>query len=80
MTTGNQDDPNSSDITLGDFLDDLTISLDRAYLGVRLGDLFLSGGKFANPFLRTDLVWDGDVNPQGAGARYTYSGSQSVTP
>ena len=80
VTTGNQDDPNSSDVTLGEFLDDFTISLDRAYLGVRLGDLFLTGGKFANPFLRTDLVWDGDVNPQGAGARYTYSGSQNITP
>jgi hypothetical protein len=78
VATGDPDDPNSSDVTLGQFLDDLTISLDRAYLGMTYGGLYLTGGKFANPFIRTDLVWDGDVNPQGAAGRYTYQGSQTV--
>lgn len=68
VTTGDSDDPNSSDITLGSFDDDLQISLDRAYASYQ-GERFRAlGGKFANPFLTRELVWDGDVNPQGVAA------------
>lgn len=80
VTTGNPDDPNSTDVTLGNFLDDLNISLDRLYLGLTYKDFFLVGGKFPNPFLRTDLVWDGDVNPQGAAGSYRYAGYEIVVP
>ncbi len=68
LVTGDPDDPNSSDVTLGDFVDDLTVSLDRAYLNYAGDSWNVVGGKFANPFERTDLVWDGDVNPTGAAA------------
>lgn len=69
VATGPRSDPNSTDITLGDFADRLEISVDRAYLELKQGGAFLTGGKFANPFTTTELVWDGDVNPQGvAGA------------
>ena len=79
LATGSSDDPNTADVTLGNFVNDLEISLDRVYLEMRYQNLFLTGGKFANPFLRTDLVWDGDVNPQGAAASYTFSGSDKIT-
>ena len=71
ITTGDPDDPNSADVTMGDFVDDLTVSLDRAYARYRRNDLELVGGKFAMPFTRTELVWDGDVNPYGLAARKT---------
>lgn len=70
LATGDPDDPNTTDLTLTDFVDDLTVSLDQVYARLRLGDLTLWGGKFANPFRRTDLVWDGDVSPQGLAATY----------
>ena len=70
LTTGDPDDPNSSDVTLSNFADDLEISLDQAYAQARFASAQVWGGKFPLPFTRTDLVWDGDVNPQGIGASY----------
>jgi hypothetical protein len=80
LATGDPDDPNTTDVTLGAFLNDLTISLDRAYVEFNYKNIFLTGGKFGNPFLSTELVWDGDVNPQGFGASYTFSGLGKITP
>lgn len=70
VVTGDGDDPNSSDVQLSNWDDDLQISLDLAYAQFNFGDLKVYGGKIPNPFTRTDLVWDGDVNPQGASAVY----------
>ena len=80
VTTGDPGDPNTADVTLGSFLDDLAISLDLAYLDVHRDGFYAAGGKFANPFQRTDLVWDDDVNPQGATASYTLKRSKKFTP
>jgi hypothetical protein len=80
LATGSPDDPNTTDITLGDFVNDLTISLDRAYLEMSYKNLFLTGGKFANPFRTTELLWDGDVNLQGFGGSYTFSGAKKIIP
>jgi len=66
LATGSQDNPNTTDVTIGNFNDDLQVSLDLAYLTYASGRVALTGGKFRNPFLKTDMVWDGDVNPQGA--------------
>ena len=70
LATGDPDDPNSSDVTLSNFADDFDVSLDQAYAQFKLANADLWGGKFPVPFMRTDLVWDGDVNPQGVGAKY----------
>lgn len=70
FTTGDPDDPNSTDITLSNFNDDLQVSLDQIYARFKLGQLQLHAGKFPLPFIRTDLVWDGDVSPQGASASW----------
>ena len=80
LATGSPDDPNTADVTLGDFVNDLTVSLDKLYMEVLYKNLFLTGGKFGNPFLRTDLVWDGDVNPQGASGSTTVPGSKQIMP
>jgi hypothetical protein len=80
LATGSKDDPNTADVTLGAFVDDIEVGLDRLYLALNHQGLSLTGGKFANPFIRTDLVWDGDVNPQGAAASYTFSGDGAITP
>ncbi len=40
--------------------------LSRAYVGWKPMDgLTFIGGKQANPFYTTDMVWDGDINPTG---------------
>lgn len=70
LATGDPGDPNSTDITLTGFDNDLAVSLDQAYLRGTFGNLTANGGKFAQPFVRTELVWDGDVPIQGVAASY----------
>jgi hypothetical protein len=80
LATGSSDDPNSTDVTLSDFVNDFEISLDKLYIEMNRYNFSLSAGKFANPFQRTDLVWDGDVNPQGLAGSYTFKGSKFFIP
>lgn len=81
LTTGSSDDPNSTDVTLGSFVDDLEVSLDRAYLQFAYRSLVLTGGKIPNPFLRaTEVIWDGDVNPNGLAGSYTVPDAGTITP
>jgi hypothetical protein len=77
--TGSPGDPNSTDITLGQFVDDLAFSLDLASIELTRPHWALYGGKFTNPFLTTELVWDGDVNTAGVGGRGMLGNKESVT-
>ncbi len=80
MSTGDADDPNSVHVTLSDFVDDFEVNLSRMYARLDFDNgVSLVGGKFANPFMRTDLVWDGDVNPQGAAAMYSFQPASGIT-
>lgn len=72
LETGDPNDPNSGYVTLSDFADDLDISLSRIYAQWTLGNVTLYGGKFPKPFYSTDLLWDGDVNLAGYGAKWKY--------
>ena len=53
--------------------DDYSIHLARAYVGYTNGDFTFVGGKQKNIFYTTDLVWDGDINPQGLTEQYLWS-------
>ena len=54
--------------------DDYGIYLARAYVAWQpRNDLKFVAGKQRNPLYTTDLVWDGDINPQGLAELYTYS-------
>lgn len=78
LVTGDPDDPNSADITLSNFADDFNIAFDQAWVRYANGPLALVAGKFPQPFMRTDLVWDGDVSPQGIAATYVlHTGGES---
>src|SRR5262249_27326176 len=79
LVTGDDDDPNSTDVQLSNFNDDLQTTLDLAYAQLTLGDVRLFGGKLPQPFARTDLVRDSDVTPQGAAATYRKSLGQRST-
>lgn len=66
ITTGSTSDPVSTNATLGDSMNKDTIVLDRIYIKYRpLPELTLWGGRFANPWLSSDLVWDNDLNFEG---------------
>lgn len=64
----------STNETLGDGFANDTVYFDRAYINWSpLNGLDLMGGKIKQPWEQVSggLVWDGDVNPEGAAARYT---------
>jgi hypothetical protein len=71
IATGDPDDPNSTDVTLGNFADDFPVSLDQAWIRYRSGGLAAYAGKFPQIFQRTDMLWDSDISLQGVGAAYT---------
>ena len=71
ITTGNTSDPVSTNQTLGNTGNKYSLVLDRAFLKLRpVDDLTLWGGRIPNPFFSTDLVWDDDVNFEGAAVSY----------
>jgi len=80
VATGARGDPNTTDVTLGDFVDKIEISLDRVNLEFKYKDVFFSGGRILNPFVKGQLVWDDDVHPAGLGWSYTISRSKRVIP
>ncbi len=77
LVTGEAGDPNSSHVTLGDGFDSIDLNLDRAFATWRpksAPGLWLTGGKFAHAFhlnpVYGELLWDGDVQPEGLFAGY----------
>ena len=71
LATGDPNDPNTTDITLSGFDNKLQASLDQAFIRAKFGHLQIDVGRIAQPFTRTELVWDGDVSPEGISAAYT---------
>lgn len=74
LATGNETDPVSTNDTLGDTFNKDTATFDLGYVRWKplaestlwTGDLNLTLGRMPNPFDSSDLVWDRDVNPEGA--------------
>ncbi len=80
LATGNTTNPVSTNQTLGTTLNKDTFVLDRAFLMYQPADwMTLSVGRFANPWLYTDLVWDDDIAFDGAAARFTPELSKSLS-
>jgi hypothetical protein len=64
----------STNETMGDGFANDTVYFDRAFINWQpIKGLELIGGKIAQPWQQVSggLVWDGDVNPEGAALRYT---------
>lgn len=67
LATGSFNNPLSTNQTLGNNFNRWTVGVDRAYATLAPLDwLTFSGGRIANPFLSTDLVWHPDLNFDGA--------------
>lgn len=70
LETGSAADSGNQSFLSGN--DDYGLYLARAYVSYRYSnELYFLGGKFRNLFYTTDLVWDGDINPQGLAESYT---------
>lgn len=58
--------PGSGDQALSDFFTRKTLSLDQVYISFKPQRHFnFTAGKFENPFLHTELIWDDDVSFEG---------------
>jgi len=73
LATGD-DNPRSTNVTLGDDFSGLDIRIRKAYAEYRPWDwLRTVGGKFSNPlFQPKDMLWDTDVTPEGVAANLQY--------
>ena len=50
------------------------INVGQAYLGYKgFPDITLTGGKMPNPIVPTLMVWDADINPEGAAEQWKHS-------
>ena len=71
LATGNTTNPVSTNATLGDSLNKKNFLLDLGYLKwTPAKSLTFWGGRFANPWFGSDLVWDPDVNFDGVAFSY----------
>jgi hypothetical protein len=72
LTTGSTTDPTSTTQSLGQYDNKYTFTLDRAFLkfhsDTRLPWLTASAGRIPNPFFGTNLVWNDNLNFEGAAA------------
>lgn len=75
LATGSADDPVSRNQTLTEGFTPKDILLDYAFVDwhpAQIEGLSLLGGKLINPFEAvTDVIWDGDVTPEGGAVKYT---------
>ncbi|MEN8181869.1 MAG: putative porin [Myxococcota bacterium] len=93
VTSGSPDDPRSTNQTFGssdDFNND-PFNIDQAYLTFTaprdwLGEestFSATGGKMSNPLRwkngKDYMLWDGDITPEGAAAKYQYRPSEPWT-
>jgi hypothetical protein len=73
VSTGNEDDPVSTNDTLGDYFNKEGVVLDQDFLKLQpLQNLTFWGGRHPNPWFYTDMVWDHDINFEGMAGSYTH--------
>ena len=89
LASGSSDSPTSTNHTLGDSSDDSFSSkeiwLDQAYANYHpesMPGLNLLAGKMGNPFYRVaknQLIYDGDISPEGGAATYKWNMDDSTS-
>ena len=71
------DDPVSTNQTLDSGFSSKDIWIDKAYLDYHgFENTNIIAGKMGNPFVtvgKNQLIWDGDLNPEGGAVKYNYS-------
>jgi hypothetical protein len=73
ISTGGTSGPTSTNQTQGQGFNKYSLVLDRGFITLRPAPwLELTGGRIANPFFSTDLVWADDLNFEGFAARFSH--------
>ena len=68
IRSGNPDNAQSPHVTLGDEFNSKTLSIDKAYIKYTNNGFYIWGGKNSmNMWEPDEMLWDGDVNPEGIG-------------
>lgn len=71
LATGSDDSPTSTTQTLGGGLDKKSIWLDQAWLSYKATDwLKVTGGRFGNAFVSSDILYSTDLNFDGVAAQF----------
>lgn len=65
LATGNEGNPITRNVTYGDYDAPWNTYVDLAYARYKSKYLLFSGGRFANPFLSTNLLFDDDITFEG---------------
>lgn len=81
LVTGNFADPVSTNQTLGSYGQKWQNNFDLAYLKYSSTEkqVMVSGGRIANPFFSSDLVWDTDLTFEGLAASWWPLRSENLT-
>lgn len=71
LATGSDDSPVSTTQTLGGGLEKKNIWLDQAWIANKPTDwLKITGGRFGNPFVSSDMLFSNDLNFDGVAAQF----------
>jgi hypothetical protein len=76
LASGDLNNPISTNQTSNQYDVRKPIAIDRAYATYTpswFKPLTLTGGKFTYPWFNTELVWDKDLNPEGAGETLAFN-------
>jgi hypothetical protein len=76
LASGDLNNPISTNQTTNQYTTRKPIAIDRAYAAYNpswFRPLTLTGGKFVYPWFNTELVWDKDLNPEGAGETLAFN-------
>ena len=81
LASGDLNDPISTNQSLNQYDTRKPIAIDRAYATYNpswFRPLTFTSGKFSYPWFNTELVWDKDLNPEGAGETLAFQIKTSV--
>src|SRR6266566_1522625 len=76
FASGDLNNPISTNQTSNQYTTRKPLAIDRAYATYNpswFRPLTVTGGKFAYPWFNTELVWDKDLNPEGAGETLAFN-------
>jgi len=66
IRTGNPDNAQSPHVTIGDGFNSKDLSVDKAYIKYKKNGFYIWAGKNSmNMWEPDEMLWDGDVNPEG---------------
>jgi len=79
LASGSNNDPTSTNQSMTDNFTQKSVWIDRAYAVYKQGAFTFTGGKMANPFVTTDIIWDSDINPEGVAEHWSFGKAGYIT-